>query len=214
MLFVVRRLTPEPQPGPLCVMLQRFKRLGQPAGRLKTLSAPVSLSVSIVSTVEWRVKHVRSVCMCVRTLVGGWVAVSGIRATARRRRGESTAAELAPILPPHSLLCDTKRRKGKCAVIVRVKMFPDFFFFFLAITSSRYLLNLSVRSFRGTDLAARAGRLVDKGAGGTRPLCLLKSHMCTGTRTQVEFQERKPLTVAAATCHNSPALCWLCCRDR
>lgn len=114
-MLSVCRSSSEPQPAPLRVMLQCFKRLRQPASCQKTLSALLSLSVSILS-VAWQIKHLYSVCMC--------VGVSEIR----RLRGEvaeSTAAAqtgLPSIFSPPPLLCERIKRTKKKGVTVTEKM--------------------------------------------------------------------------------------------
>lgn len=65
-MLSVCRSSCEPQPAPLCVMLQCFKRLLRPVSSQRTLSALYSLCVSIVFS-----QHVRgrcsifTLCVCV-----------------------------------------------------------------------------------------------------------------------------------------------------
>lgn len=166
-MLSVCRSSSEPQPAPLCVMLQCFKRLRQPPSCQKTLSALLSLSVSILSTVAWQIKHLYSVCMC--------VGVSEIW----RLHGEvaeSTAAAqtgLPSIFSPSPLLCETIKRQKKCMTVTEKMLIKSNTNRYCCRLIPHYLLDLWVRSSRSTDLTARTGRLVNESAWGTSPLCLL-----------------------------------------
>lgn len=96
----------ELQSAPLCVTLQCFKRLQQPATCQRTLSALYSLCVSIFSTCPWQTSHLYSVCVYV------WLSETW---QPGRDDGQSAAAaktRLSSILPLPSLLCVRQKQRS------------------------------------------------------------------------------------------------------